>query len=70
MRCAQTRFLREVKRLRDEDASRFSKVCATGCQASELSAHVAFQTSVLGGRYVLQHLLGRGGFSEVFKART
>ena len=70
-RCAQTRFLREVKRLRDEDASRFSKVRFTpDCQGSGRLAYGAFvQTSVLGGRYVLQHLLGRGGFSEVFKAR-
>ena len=42
--------LRELKRCRDEEGSRFN------------------QHPLLGARYVLMNLLGRGGFSEVFKA--
>lgn len=42
--------IRELKRARDEDNSRFN------------------QHPLLGGRYVLMNLLGRGGFSEVYKA--
>eukprot|EP00298_Acanthocystis_sp_HF-20_P008131 c17492_g1_i2.p1 GENE.c17492_g1_i2~~c17492_g1_i2.p1 ORF type:complete len:395 (+),score=159.33 c17492_g1_i2:218-1402(+) len=43
-------FLRELKRMNDEDNSQFNN----------------FPT--LSSRYVLLHLLGKGGFSEVFKA--
>ena len=43
--------MRELKRIRDEDASRFGRAASLGS-----------------GRYALQSLLGRGGFSEVFKA--
>ena len=39
-----------LKRVRDEDASRFN------------------QHPLLGNRYVLMNMLGRGGFSEVYKA--
>ena len=42
--------IRELKRARDEDSSRFN------------------QHPLLGGRYVLMNMLGRGGFSEVYKA--
>lgn len=42
--------IRALKRVRDEDGSRFNK------------------HPVLGDRYVLMNLLGRGGFSEVYKA--
>jgi len=42
--------IRELKRARDEEASRFN------------------QHPLLGGRYVLMNMLGRGGFSEVYKA--
>lgn len=41
---------RDLKRVRDEDASRFSNF------------------PVLNDRYVLLDLLGRGGFSEVYRA--
>ncbi|KAL6005124.1 hypothetical protein ACLOJK_005685 [Asimina triloba] len=44
------RFIREMKRIRDEDGSRFNN----------------FQ--VLNHRYALLNLLGKGGFSEVYKA--
>mmetsp|Transcript_13800 Transcript_13800/g.23321 ORF Transcript_13800/g.23321 Transcript_13800/m.23321 type:complete len:792 (+) Transcript_13800:402-2777(+) len=44
------RHITELRRLRDEEASRFNAV------------------PEIGGRYVLLHLLGRGGFSEVYKA--
>ena len=42
--------IRELKRTRDEDSSRFN------------------QHPLLGDRYVLMNMLGRGGFSEVYKA--
>jgi tousled-like kinase len=42
--------IRVLKRVRDEDASRFN------------------QHPLLGNRYVLMNMLGRGGFSEVYKA--
>ena len=42
--------IRALKRVRDEDGSRFN------------------DHPVLGDRYVLMNLLGRGGFSEVYKA--
>ena len=42
-------YIRELKRVRDEEASRFSTF------------------PVLNNRYLLQNLLGRGGFSEVFQ---
>ena len=42
--------IRELKRARDEDSSRFN------------------QHPLLGDRYVLMNMLGRGGFSEVYKA--
>eukprot|EP00761_Pharyngomonas_kirbyi_P009781 gb/GECH01009799.1/.p1 GENE.gb/GECH01009799.1/~~gb/GECH01009799.1/.p1 ORF type:complete len:774 (+),score=175.72 gb/GECH01009799.1/:1-2322(+) len=41
---------KEIKRIRDEDNSRFNNC------------------PVLNGRYLLTHLLGKGGFSEVYKA--
>ncbi|KAE8724878.1 Serine/threonine-protein kinase TOUSLED [Hibiscus syriacus] len=44
------RLIREMKRIRDEDGSRFNN----------------FQ--ILNNRYALLNLLGRGGFSEVYKA--
>ncbi|XP_047974731.1 serine/threonine-protein kinase TOUSLED-like [Salvia hispanica] len=44
------RLIREMKRIRDEDDSRFNN----------------FQ--ILNGRYALLNLLGKGGFSEVYKA--
>lgn len=43
--------IRELKRIRDEDSSRF-KIA-----------------SILNERYLLIHLLGKGGFSEVFVVR-
>lgn len=42
-------YVREIKRVRDEDASRFSKL------------------PQLGDRYLLLHMIGKGGFSEVWK---
>ncbi|CAA6653763.1 unnamed protein product [Spirodela intermedia] len=44
------RLIREMKRIRDEDGSRFN----------------SFQ--ILNNRYALMNLLGKGGFSEVYKA--
>ncbi|XP_010535773.1 PREDICTED: serine/threonine-protein kinase TOUSLED-like isoform X2 [Tarenaya hassleriana] len=44
------RLIREMKRIRDEDGSRFNNF------------------PVLNGRYALLNLLGKGGFSEVYKA--
>ncbi|MQM03743.1 hypothetical protein Taro_036529, partial [Colocasia esculenta] len=44
------RLIREMKRIRDEDGSRFNN----------------FQ--ILNNRYALMNLLGKGGFSEVYKA--
>lgn len=46
------RLIREMKRIRDEDGSRFNN----------------FQ--ILNHRYALLNLLGKGGFSEVYKVRT
>lgn len=43
------RLIREMKRIRDEDGSRFNN----------------FQ--ILNHRYALLNLLGKGGFSEVYK---
>lgn len=43
------RLIREMKRIRDEDGSRFN----------------SFQ--ILNHRYALLNLLGKGGFSEVYK---
>lgn len=43
------RLIREMKRIRDEDGSRFNN----------------FQ--ILNQRYALLNLLGKGGFSEVYK---
>jgi tousled-like kinase len=44
--------IRELKRVHDEDQSRFNN------------------NPLLKNRYVLLHLLGKGGFSEVFKVLT
>ncbi|KAK6926589.1 Protein kinase domain [Dillenia turbinata] len=44
------RLIREMKRIRDEDGSRFNNY------------------QILNHRYALMNLLGRGGFSEVYKA--
>jgi hypothetical protein len=74
--CSQSRYLREVKRIRDEDVSRFSKVRVQTLISSRSTPVVntcflpPAQCTVLGRRYVLQFMLGRGGFSEVYKART
>ncbi|PKI73329.1 hypothetical protein CRG98_006267 [Punica granatum] len=46
------RLIREMKRIRDEDGSRFNN----------------FQ--ILNHRYALLNLLGKGGFSEVYKVRS
>lgn len=46
------RLIREMKRIRDEDGSRFNN----------------FQ--ILNHRYALLNLLGKGGFSEVYKVET
>lgn len=46
------RLIREMKRIRDEDDSRFN----------------SFQ--ILHHRYALLNLLGKGGFSEVYKVQT
>ena len=45
------RLIREMKRIRDEDGSRFNN----------------FQ--ILNHRYALLNLLGKGGFSEVYKVK-
>lgn len=45
----KVRLIREMKRIRDEDGSRFN----------------SFQ--ILNRRYALLNLLGKGGFSEVYK---
>lgn len=46
----KTRLIREMKRIRDEDGSRFNSF------------------PILNNRYALLNLLGKGGFSEVYKA--
>ena len=45
-------LMKEMKRIRDEDGSRFNNF------------------PVLNSRYALLNLLGKGGFSEVYKVRT
>lgn len=46
------RLIREMKRIRDEDGSRFNNF------------------PILNRRYALLNLLGKGGFSEVYKVCT
>lgn len=45
----KARLIREMKRIRDEDGSRFNNY------------------QILNHRYALLNLLGKGGFSEVYK---
>lgn len=45
--CAQLRFLREVKRLRDEDASRFSKARLTALECTGACSHRFFRPPCL-----------------------
>ena len=45
-------LIKEMKRIRDEDGSRFNHFPVLNC------------------RYALLNLLGKGGFSEVYKVRT
>ena len=67
--------MREMKRIRDEDSSRIQHVRWMSRGPPSLLSHTLTlalprtQHTVLGDRYVLHSLLGRGGFSEVYKVQ-
>lgn len=74
---AKAVLLREIKRMRDEDGERHpapphallpSPQPSHGCLWSWYTASDFVKRPVLNSRYLLMHLLGKGGFSEVWKA--